>query len=473
MSRLYIALFFSILFYSCGDFDKNSNSVFIGGHIVNPHSELLIVFKGDKPLDTIELDQNNRFTYYIEDIEAGDYKINHHNENQTLYLHPGDSIQMYANTMEFDESLYFSGMGAQKNNLLIDLYLLNEQNSGILLSSRDISPQEFKSMADSIYQERVNLLEIEKVKHQFSEDFVRYAQGVIKYENFDLRERYLYLITRYYPQQVELLTDNFLAYREMADFNNQVLQTNPTYLRFIGNYLLNESLRLNPPAPGESHNIYSLQNIQQRIDLIDSLSHLDPIRDQMFSDLGTFGMVMGTSREDMVGILTQLIRKGYGREERNVLRQLGYIQLAFLPGVSIGIVPAIAPSGEKLGFDEVISKKTVLFLWSSYALEHSRKVHSLMDQYKQEFPELDFIGVNIDVGQTHRWRETLKEESFGPESEYQLGRVGEVEEIHLLRNYLTKSIFLDSDGIVVIGDADYNSQDFENRLEEFRDYPED
>lgn len=472
MSRLYIALFFCVIFYSCGDFEKNSNSVFIGGEIINPYSEQMIIFKGDKPLDTIHLDENNRFTYYLDDVETGDYKINHYNENQTLYLHPGDSILMYANTIEFDESLYFSGIGSQKNNLLIDLYLLNEQNSGILLSSRDISPQRFTSLADSIYKERVNLLEDQKEKHQFSQDFVRYAEGVIKYENFDLRERYLYLITRYYPKQVESLTDSFWVYREEADFNNQVLQTNPAYLRFIGNYLLNESLRLNPPAPGETHNIYSLQNIQQRIDLIDSLSYLRPVRDQMFSNLGTFGMVMGTSREDMVGILTQLIRKGYGREERNVLRQLGYIQLAFLPGVSIGVVPVIAPSGEELGFDEVVSKKTVLFLWSSYAPEHSRKVHSLMAEYQQKFPELDFIGVNIDVGEKHRWRETLKEESFGPESEYQLGRIGEVEEIHLLRNYLTKSIFLSSDGIVIIGDADYNSQDFEDRLQEFREYPE-
>ena len=432
----------------------------------------MIVLKGNQVLDTVLLDEDNRFAYYLEDVTPGDYKLNHYNENQTLYLNPGDSIIMYANTIEFDESLFFSGVGSQKNNLLIELYLLNEESSAILLSANDISPEEFTQIADSIYTDRLELLELKKENHEFSEDFVRYAEGVIKYENYDLRERYLYLVNRYYPSQLEALTDDFYLYRSQVDFNDQVLQTTPSYLRFIGNYLINESLRLNPSHPGVTPNINSSENIQQRINLIDSLTQLKPVRDQMFHDLGTLGMIMSTNREEMVGILTQLIRKGYGREERNVLRQLGYIQLAFLPGVSVGIVPVITASGKQIGFDEVISKKSVLYLWSSYALEHSRKVHSIMAEYQQQFPEIDFIGMNIDVGETHRWRETLIEEGLDSEFEYQLGRIGELKEVHLLRNYLTKSVFLSSDGRVIIGDADYNSPDYAERLREFLEYPE-
>src|SRR5690554_3909352 len=91
--------------------------VFVGGKIVNPYSNQLLVYKGNKLLDTIVLDQDDRFSYYFEVETPGDYKLTHYNESQTIYLHPGDSILMYANTIEFDESLYFSGPGAQKNNL--------------------------------------------------------------------------------------------------------------------------------------------------------------------------------------------------------------------------------------------------------------------------------------------------------------------------------------------------------------------
>ena len=459
--------------FGCQTPHAERTEVFIGGKIVNPYSNQLLVYKGNKLLDTIILEPDNRFSYYLNIGEIpGDYKLTHYNESQTLYLHPGDSILMYANTMEFDESLYFSGVGAHKNNLLIDLYLLNEKTSQILLASGQITPPEFKHLADSIYQQRKELLDQRVTKHEFPPEFIDYAKGVIQYQSYHLRERYLYLINRYYPHQVARLNDEFFAYREQVDFNDPVLQTNPAYVRFIEIYLLNESLRLTPSGEGEMPNINAPENIKLRIDLIDSLSQLQPVRDQIFFNLGSFGMVMGSSREDMVDILTQLIRKGYGRQERDVLRQLGYIQLAFLPGVNIGIVPAVTPSGEQIGLDDVINRKTVLFLWSSYALEHTREVHALMDSYRNQFPELDFIGINIDVGEVQRWKATMREEGLDPQYEYQLGRLGEIQELHLLRNYLTKSVFLNADGMVILGDADYNSREYEEHLRELVEFPE-
>ena len=49
-----------------------------------------------------------------------------HVEFQVFYLNPGDSLMLRVNTLEFDESLSFTGMGSKGNNLLIDLFLLNE-----------------------------------------------------------------------------------------------------------------------------------------------------------------------------------------------------------------------------------------------------------------------------------------------------------------------------------------------------------
>ena len=48
--------------------------------------------------------------------------------SSTSTYNPTDSVLMYLNTWDFDESLIFSGKGGSKNNFLINLYLQQEKN---------------------------------------------------------------------------------------------------------------------------------------------------------------------------------------------------------------------------------------------------------------------------------------------------------------------------------------------------------
>ena len=58
-----------LLAISCGSIDRSASKVYIGGEIVNPTSDYLVLFKDDKVIDSAQLDHNNRFNIKFKDLE--------------------------------------------------------------------------------------------------------------------------------------------------------------------------------------------------------------------------------------------------------------------------------------------------------------------------------------------------------------------------------------------------------------------
>ena len=56
------------------------------------------------------------------------YIFKHGIEHQQVFLEPGDSVNVFVNTKDFDESLTYHGNGAKKNNFLIRSFLKNEKD---------------------------------------------------------------------------------------------------------------------------------------------------------------------------------------------------------------------------------------------------------------------------------------------------------------------------------------------------------
>ena len=53
------------------------------------------------------------------------------------------------NTVDFDESLTFSGTGAARNNLLIDMFLINEAEDQQMPPMYLLTPNNFEAKIDS------------------------------------------------------------------------------------------------------------------------------------------------------------------------------------------------------------------------------------------------------------------------------------------------------------------------------------
>src|SRR5690606_34693197 len=260
-----------------------------------------------------------------------------------------------------------------------------------------IGPGKFGSIIDSIQQDRLENLDKLIEKHQVSEKFVEIAQKIIQYETNNLKEQYVYLVNKYYPEFSTQYPDEFFNYRETINFNEHSFQFNPTYLQFLDNYLLNLSMEkckaLQPDACYDQNNFV---NIISRIELIDSLTTLPLVRDHFLNRLGTSGMVMGKNRDELRSILKSLQEKGIKEDDLNDLVTLGSIQVAFIPGTTVSSIPLISAEGQPLTSDKVITGRTIFYLWSINSPSHHKSQHRKISEMAKKYPEINFIGINID-----------------------------------------------------------------------------
>ena len=278
---LLISVILFSIFTGCNDSEPTRTSdVYFKGHIVNPTSEFLTLIKDTTTIDTSYLDNEGNFSFKFDKIQEGLYSFQHGYESQIMYLAPGDSILMWANTLEFEESLHYSGIGAEKNNYLVNLFLQNEKNTDLVLDYYKIPPSEFDNITDSIKTFRMNQLEELAEKHDFSENFVDVAEKMVQFETNNLKEQYTYLINKYYPQFSDDFPADFFAYRRNMNFNEKAFQSNPAYLRFLENYLINLSMEdcTGDPENNECFDTNDFENIRKRIILIDSLSEVPMIK---------------------------------------------------------------------------------------------------------------------------------------------------------------------------------------------------
>mgnify|MGYP006112752343 CR=1 FL=1 len=181
----FLSLCCALIFSGCTGDSKEDGTIYLGGQINNPETDFVVISKENEIIDTLFLDAKNQFGKNYPKLEAGIYTFNHPPESQIMYMEPGDSVLIYLNTLSFDESLNFSGAGAEKSNFLYDMFLKNEQNNDLILTYYQIAPSEFARITDSIRQQRIDKLETLSEDREFSEDFLEIAHASIDYEYFD------------------------------------------------------------------------------------------------------------------------------------------------------------------------------------------------------------------------------------------------------------------------------------------------
>lgn len=452
--------------------DKNASSDFyIGGQIANPSSKYVIISKNDIDLDTLYLNENNQFGSTLKNIEAGLYVFKHPPENQIIYMEPGDSILVWVNTLAFDESINFSGKGSEKSNFLTNLYLLNQQDNDFILNYYKLEPSEFAQKTDSIRNERQQqLIELDK-KHGLSEDFIELANSSIDYEYYDLRERYAFLIRKYYREFVKKIPNKFHEYRKDISFNDKKLEEYYVYLNFIDDYLRTKSLEYcdeNNITDQNCYNLNSHDNIKQRMILADSQIQNKNIKNIFLDRLAAQGIIYSQTTENIQAILDLMTKINYSGEREADLRVMAMIQEELLPGYNIGGLKMTTISKDTIQLKDILKKPVITYYWSVNSQGHHKWQHKMIEDLREKYPEINFIGINIDKNQYDSWVNVIKNNSYDPKFEFQLTRIRV--ENKLRKNYLNKLLFIEPSGIIARGDAQLNTPDIETKILEFISY---
>jgi hypothetical protein len=208
----------------------------------------------EKVVDTFFLDSKNKFIGKIEKANEGLYYFSHGDENQYVYIEPNDSLMLRLNTWDFDESLVFVGKGAERNNILIDCFLENENDNKLFYNFNKLDHVDFKNKVDSLLSLKM-ITYNDYVDHHPNEtnNYRKILKIALTFPIYARLERYPYINVKISKKDsFPKLETNFYSYRKEINLNSDSLMYYAPYSRYVRNNLYNETYALgHPPTKRE------------------------------------------------------------------------------------------------------------------------------------------------------------------------------------------------------------------------------
>lgn len=436
---------------------------YLGGEIINPNNDYVVVYNANAIIDTVKLDDNNRFLYKIEDLNSGIYFFKHNPENQIVVLEPKDSILFRLNTMDFDESLVFTGNGSKKNNYLVNLFLENEKNNTELLDFCELKPKEFEVKTDSIRNKQLKKLKRFTERLNSSNLFNEIAKAKIDYNYYANKEIYPFA---YYGEKeiknLKSLPKDFYSYRKDVDYNNENLRSFFQYYRFLETHFNN--IALDQYFKHTHDSIFSKKSLHYNLDklaLIDSLITNDSIKNDLLKYTAGPFIYNSKSNYNTKTLLSDYETRCTNNKDKKRIQHLATSVMQLEPGTKLPVVKVINSENETINLTSVIKSPTVVYFWSYNSKSHFRDSHRKIKELKVKYPELDFISININNDTHNMWKRSLKQYNFPSKNEYQFIEP-ETARKDLVINRIQKVMILDENAII----ADSNANMFDTYFEE-------
>jgi hypothetical protein len=456
---LFILLSIGLLSCNTGE-DTSSKVTWIGGEIVNPKLDYVILSKDFKILDTVPLNDQNFFIYKSDSLAKGLYTFNHY-EYQMFYLEPGDSLMFRVNTVDFDESLAFSGKGAERNNLLMEFFLMNEQEAKLIPGYYHLSPEMFQEKLDSMNSIRRTKFNAFIAENPSEKYFKAVANANINYDSYLKKEQYVSAnVGNHSKVNLENYPKDFFDYRKEVDYGSKELRSYYPYYRFLNRLFDNLSHDLS--TEGQEFDRNSFTHNYNKIKIIDSLVTDDSLKNRLARANVYNYLLHGNEMEKGKEIVALFSKVSTNKKFNKDISELSEATLRMATGKKIPNVFLLSTDNTIKDLHSTIKKQTVLFFWSSQSIKHFRSIHTKAAELNSKYPEYEFIGINTD-SHFKKWRSIVFKSSYNPTNEFQFNNIKEAEK-KLLINSANKAIILDKHGIILKGNTSLFDQNIETIL---------
>ncbi|MDA0176242.1 TlpA family protein disulfide reductase [Mesoflavibacter profundi] len=454
-------------FFSCQE-EKKANlngNAFFGGEIVNPNSPYVVILKNNTVVDSLYLDKDNRFSYTFKDFEPGLFHFYDGREVQSVLIQPNDSLMFRLNTMDFDESLVFTGIGEKENNFLIDLFLLNDKLQDSVLKISQLEPDEFEEQLNQIKQIKQDKLDAFKSKYQTTALFDKLAQAKINYNYYYSKEAYPFINYRENERQIfDELSDDFYSYRDNVNYNDNDLKEYRPYVSFLRVHFNNIALQQHFEHSKDSE--YNNQNIDYNIDKLNLI-------DQKVSDTFTknkllyYNMVKfingSQNDEDFDKLLNLFKQKSTNQDHINKAETLVNTYKRLKPGKTLPEVTVIDKNDNFVLLNKLIKDKSVIYFWDTSKRSHLRDVHLKANDLKSKYPEIEFIAINVNDISTREQFDILQRNGLKHTNEYHFKKPNEALDLLAIRP-INKVFLVDKNGVIINPKGNLFDIKFENEL---------
>ncbi len=455
----------------CNSNGDDSDYAFIGGEIINPKNNSVVLYntKG-KVADTFLLDGNNRFIHKITNLQSGLYSIRHGGEYQMVLLEPNDSIMFRLNTHDFDESLVFTGNGAKKNNYLIKTYIANEKEAKKLSKYAQQEPEIFSAFIEKRKEKRLNefhsfLEQNENVETPF---FKSVIEANINYNAFADKEIYPFA---YFGNNklthIKDLPENFYLHRSIVDYNATHLSNFFSYNRFLSSNI--ENLATHSYYDSNPYHSkfdrHALNYNKSKLDLIDSLIADETIKNNLLKYKAIDYISHNHTELDAKKLLDYYLTKSTNEDDKVYMKELVSNLKLLRRGNPLPNLTVVNYNDSEHLLTSIISKPTIIYFWSSNYKSQYRNSHYMVKKLKSVFPDMDFISINLNDNDDKYWKKIINNYDFSKHNEFKF-KDSKSSRKTLAVSYLNKAIVVDENSTILHPNVNIFRSDFHNTLEE-------
>ncbi|WP_308993616.1 hypothetical protein QLS71_018140 [Mariniflexile litorale] len=467
MKLYFLGLLIVLTLFNCKKNGNNSedNYAYLGGEIMNPNSDFVIISKSDVVIDTIKLDSKNRFLYKVTNLKEGLYTFYHGGEIQMVLLESTDSLHFRLNTLEFDESLVFTGKGDKKNNYLINEFLENEIQEKKIFKFCQLKPQVYENRVDSLKAFKSNKLKAFKTKYSPSPLFDKIAQANIDYNYYSSKEVYPFVHHGHNKAEIlKSLPSNFYDYRKTINYNDGFFKEHNHYNSFL-RYSVN-NLALKEHLDHSNDDVFKRNSLCYNLDrlkLIDSLISNKTIKNELLYYFTANFLTKSTNTENNDAILSVYLSKSSDETAKNEIKRFATSLNNLKEGGQFPEIKIVDYKNTEFDINSLIKTPTVICFWSNTYYNHFKESHYKLNELKMKYPEVKFIVINIDDFGLDRPKASLKENRFKFKDEYQFKNPKESIEALAIQP-MTKTIVIDKHQKIVYSNTNIFSINFEEQL---------
>ncbi|WP_313806060.1 TlpA family protein disulfide reductase [Flavobacterium sp.] len=427
------------------EFKDDNFTAYFGGEIVNPNNRYVLLLKDNEVIDSILLDDKNRFFKKMDSLAPGMYTFKHEPEYQYIYFDKNDSLMIRLNTKEFDNSLVFCGRGDLKNNFLIDMFLKNEADRDASFALYDKDYKSFSKSIDSSYDAKKAFYLRRKTEVNWDENFDQYAKAYLDFGHLAKKEIYPIAHKRRTGKDVcKNLPKDYYNYRNDIDYNNEKLSTFVPFVRYL-NAMLNNNVYKNCNTEIEYEKQALEYNIQ-KLNIADTLIKNDKIKNAVLNNIAFMYLLEDQNMSNNQKFFDRYFQLSTDDSKHNEIKKISSAVQHLSPGKNLPNQKFTNVFGEKVDFNHMIKGQTVVFFWTISAKSHFEGAHKKAMELKQKFPHLNFIAVNIDESK-ELWERTLSNYNFEGTVEIHADEPAKLKDEWVITK-LHRTILLNPDGTI-------------------------
>lgn len=421
----YILLFASLSLVTCKKdiVECDENSAFIGGEIINPNSNYIVLMKSHKVIDTITLDKDNRFSYRLTDFKPGLYNFYDGNEQQFILLQPKDSLLLRLNTIEFDESLVYTGIGAKENNYLMDMFLENEREENedkTLLRISQLPPPLFQSKLDAIKEEKLNRLNKFIVKNKTTKLFKKLAEANINYRYYSWKE--FYPFANYSKSEFDMLNclpNDFYDYRKEIDYNDELLKDYTPYNNFlkfhINNIAFQEHIK---HSNNTNYDEYSIDYNLDKMVAIDNNINSEYNKNSLYYYTITRFIRFSKNTDGYDELYEAFNERCTNKKLKESAFRVVNSYKRLKRGIEVPHVILLDKDEKDVELLKLIKKPTVIYFWNNKRKSYIITAHKRAQELEKKYPEVLFLSINTESISFKEQTNILKRHDVAIKNEY-------------------------------------------------------